>query len=230
MSNHRAPRWWKQTLVLIRSEISSEIRRPEMSITAGLLTLGAVLIFAFSGVEKSPQVASAMIWTVVILVSVASTQKLYHREGEPGRIRLFLSGAESPIPIYLSKLFTVFVIISVSGTLSTVCARFFFGFPLENSPAGHFVGLIFGSLGLGSLAALLGALVEKKSPDMLLAVLLMPLGFPIIVAGSKISAGLYENSGTVSEDMLAVWLPLLIFVDVVFIIAALWLYDPLLRK
>ncbi len=230
MSNHRAPRWWKQTIGLIGAEISSEIRRAEMSITAGLLTLGAVLIFALGGVERNPEVASAMIWTVVILVSVASTQRLYHREGEPGRIRLFLSGAESPVPLYLSKMFAVFAVITGSGVLSTICARLFFGFPLQNSPAAHFSGLIFASLGLSALAALLGALTEKKSPDMFLAVLLMPLGFPIIIAGSKISAGLYENNGVIPDNTWTVWLPLLVFVDIVFILAGLWLYEPLLRK
>lgn len=220
--------WWKQTLTLLHVELSRERRRPELLATVALSTLGVALVFVFGGLVRLPQASSSMIWTTLTLAAVTAAGRLHRRKGEPGRIRLLLSGPVGGVPLFLSKAGIVFIFLLASGFLSTFLAWLFFHLPFTWGLWRHFVGMGLGALGLSFVSALMGSLMSKTSPDMLLAGLLMPLVFPLVIAGTKISGEMCNRGG--SGDSFSVWLPFLLGFDVLFGVASLWLYETLLKK
>lgn len=220
----------RQTLLLLHAELLRERRRPELSATVGLLTLGVALVFVFAGLRGERGAAAPMIWTSLTLAAVAVAGRLHGRTGDRGRLRLFLSGPVGGAPLYLSKVGMVLLVLFGSGILSTAWAFLFFGFPVGAGALTHLAGVLFGSLGLSLVSSLVGALMDETSPDLLLAVLLMPLVFPVVIAGSKISASLCSLSAASVPESLRLWLPFLIGFDVLFGVVCLWIYEPLTRR
>lgn len=220
----------RQAWLLLSAELLRERRRPELSSTVALLTLGVALVFVFAGLRGETTAAAPMVWTSLTLASVAVASRLHGRPGDRGRLRLFLSGPVGGAPVYLSKVGMVLLVLLGSGALSTVWAFLFFGFPLGAGVFAHLAGLFLGSLGLSLISSLVGALMDESSPDLLLAVLVMPLIFPVVIAGSKISESLCSHSADAVPDSLRLWLPFLIGFDVLFGVVCLWIYDPLTRR
>ena len=71
-------------------------------------------------------------------------------------------------------------------------------------------------------------LVRARSRDVLLPVLLYPITIPVIIAGVRGTAALFQ--ATPDEPMARFWLALLVFFDVVFVTLSLWTFEPLMTE
>ena len=71
-------------------------------------------------------------------------------------------------------------------------------------------------------------LVRARSRDVLLPVLLYPITIPVIIAGVRGTAALFQ--ATPDEPMARFWAALLIFFDVVFVTLSLWTFEPLMTE
>jgi heme exporter protein B len=83
------------------------------------------------------------------------------------------------------------------------------------------------TLGFTSVGTLFaGMLVRARSRDVLLPILLYPITVPVMIAGVRGTAALFQ---TMPEPAIAqFWLALLVFFDVVFVTLALWTFEPLM--
>jgi heme exporter protein B len=99
--------------------------------------------------------------------------------------------------------------------------------PIFRSPL-VLVGLMLtGSVGFASVGTLFAAmLVRARSRDVLLPILLYPITIPVMIAGVRGTAALFQAEP--DYGMAQFWLALLIFFDVVFVTLALWTFEPLM--
>jgi ABC-type transport system involved in cytochrome c biogenesis permease component len=89
--------------------------------------------------------------------------------------------------------------------------------------------LALGTLGFASVGTLFAAmLVRARSRDVLLPVLLYPITIPVIIAGVRGTAALFQ--ATPDEPMARFWAALLVFFDVVFVTLSLWTFEPLMTE
>ncbi len=69
-------------------------------------------------------------------------------------------------------------------------------------------------------------LVRVRSRDTLLPVLLYPITIPVMIAGVRGTAALFQPAPDVA--MAQFWMALLVFWDVMFITLALWTFEPVM--
>ena len=89
--------------------------------------------------------------------------------------------------------------------------------------------LIAGTVGFASVGTLFAAmLVRARSRDVMLPILLYPMTVPVMIAGVRGTAALFQ--ATPDEPLARFWLTLLMFFDVIFITLALWTFEPLMTE
>jgi heme exporter protein B len=87
--------------------------------------------------------------------------------------------------------------------------------------------MIAGSIGFASVGTLFAAmLVRARSRDVLLPILLYPITIPVMIAGVRGTASLFQAEP--DYGMAQFWLALLCFFDAVFVTLALWTFEPLM--
>ena len=84
-----------------------------------------------------------------------------------------------------------------------------------------------GTLGYAAVGTLFAAmLVRARSRDVLLPILLYPITIPVIIAGVRGTATLFDPAGEMV--MVRFWTMLLIAFDAVFVALALWTFETLM--
>jgi heme exporter protein CcmB len=87
--------------------------------------------------------------------------------------------------------------------------------------------LLAGTVGFSAVGTLFAAmLVRARSRDVLLPILLYPITVPVMIAGVRGTAALFQ--ATPDEPLARFWLALLVFFDVVFVTLALWTFEPVM--
>ena len=84
-----------------------------------------------------------------------------------------------------------------------------------------------GTIGFAAVGTLFAAmLVRARSRDVLLPVMLYPMTVPVMIAGVRGTAALFQPTPDVA--VAEFWIALLVFFDVVFITLALWTFEPVM--
>jgi ABC-type transport system involved in cytochrome c biogenesis permease component len=71
-------------------------------------------------------------------------------------------------------------------------------------------------------------LIRARSRDVLLPILLYPITIPVIIAGVRGTAALFQAD--VDVPIARLWLSMLLFFDVVFVTLALWTFEPAMTE
>jgi ABC-type transport system involved in cytochrome c biogenesis permease component len=89
--------------------------------------------------------------------------------------------------------------------------------------------LVAGTTGFAAVGTLFAAmLVRARSRDVMLPILLYPITVPVMIAGVRGTAALFQ--ATPDEALAQFWIALLVFFDVVFVTLALWTFEPLMTE
>jgi heme exporter protein B len=103
---------------------------------------------------------------------------------------------------------------------------------LFNAPIFAHAGRMFlllagGSLGFCAVGTLFAAmLLRARSRDVLLPIMLYPMTVPVMIAGVRGTAALLQPTPDLA--MAQFWLGLLGAFDVVFVVLALWTFEPVM--
>ena len=71
-------------------------------------------------------------------------------------------------------------------------------------------------------------LVRARSRDVLLPILLYPITIPVIIAGVRGTAALFQSD--VDLPIARMWLSMLVVFDVIFLTLALWTFEPAMTE
>ena len=223
--------FWRQAARIAAKDLAIEWRSREIAATSAFLAVIVVLIFAFAfvvaGTPPSPPVVAGILWVAIIISGTVGLGRTFDRERDGEAIRALLL---SPVPrpaIFLGKLAaTVALMLGVEVFVTVLCGLFF------SASVGAYLGRLAALLALGTVGfATVGcvfsaALLRSRSRDVLLSTLLYPIIVPILIAGARGTAQLLDAA---SPDVEAAdfWLQFLVTVDVVFLIAGIWAFDPI---
>lgn len=221
----------KDALSIARKDLRVELRSKEILLTTGYFGFLVVLVFSFSffrGDAPVAGVAAGSLWVALAFAGSLGLGRVYERERAGDCLRALLLSPIARPAIFLGKLAGILSFMLVVEAVVLVALVFFFNLSLDMERLLLLVLLLsLGTLGYGIIGGLLGAMLQRaQAKDVLLSILLYPLVLPVLIVGVKATTTLL-----LPEPLPAAlwsWLQLLLVFDLVFMVAALWIFEALL--
>ena len=218
--------------LVVRKDIAVEVRSWELVSTTVFFAFTCVLVFAFALVEEGravADVAAGILWIAIAFSGTLALGRTFERERQTETLRaLMLAPADRPA-IYLGKLAGILLLMGLTELMLVPLIGLFFQAPIAERPLLLAALIAAGTLGYAAVGTLFAAmLVRARSRDVMLPILLYPITVPVIIAGVRGTAAIFQT--TPDEPLARFWLVLLLFFDVVFVTLALWTFEPLMTE
>lgn len=218
--------------LVFRKDTLVEFRSREILYTTLFFAVSVVLVFSFALVKEGrapDDVAAGILWIAISFSGTLALGRTFERERYNDTLRaLMLAPADRPA-IYAGKCLGMVALLGLVEVLLVPLVAFLFAAPIFDRPLLLGVLLVLGTLGFSAVGTLFAAmLVRARSRDTLLAVLLYPITVPVMIAGVRGTAALFQAEPDLA--MAQLWIALLAFWDVVFITLALWTFEPLMTE
>jgi heme exporter protein B len=224
--------FFRTAWLIVRKDLTVEIRSLELVFTTVFFAVLCVLVFAFAFVEEGrplEHAAAGILWIAIAFSGTLALGRTFERERQAETLRaLLLAPADRPA-LYVGKLLGVVALMLLVQALIVPLVGLFFQAPVFASPLLLIGLLLSGTVGYAAVGTLFAAmLVRARSRDVLLPILLYPIAIPVIIAGVRGTAALFQ--AVPDEPMARFWIALLLFFDVVFVTLALWTFEPLMTE
>lgn len=200
-------------------------------------TLSSMLFFAISVLVvfqaafepdryEAMRLLPGLLWTTVLFTSLVGLGRVFQAEEEDGAFEGLLL---SPMPrgvIYLGKWMGNLLLTVLVELLLLPLMLILFNVDAWGQLPAIFGILLLGSIGLTSLGVLLAAMTQTaRSRETLLALLLLPLVAPLLIAGVQATAAVMNQAVAAAP-----WLRLMTVFDVVYLALAPWAFGWLVEE
>ena len=179
--------WFGQIWAIAWKDVLIEMRTRQRLVVMGAFAVLTGLLFYFSidhGVVRVQTMAAGLIWMTIVFSGLLGVGRTFALEAEDGAFQGLLL---TPVPrdaIYLGKVLSNFILVSVLVGLILVVFGGFFRLNYGAHPVVLVGILALGTLGFVALATLFGAVAaETRLAESLVPVLLFPLLTPMIIFG-----------------------------------------------
>ena len=225
------PGFWQEVAWILGKDLRAERRTLGVLTISVLLACGVVAACAVAGSTGGrAESASAAIWVAIAFCGVYTASNSYRQEQATGALEGLLAGPVRPLALYAAKALMTLLVTGV-GAVSAVgmAALLIHGRGLSQWPV-HLLGIVAGGcLGFSVLGALVAPLLGGGAArEALLALVLLPLGVPLIVSGARATSALYLTPA--APDVYLDSLGIVLGLDGVFLVLSLWLFGPLVRR
>ena len=218
--------------IVMRKDLTVEVRSREILYTTVFFAASCVLVFAFALVREGrpmEDAAAGILWIAIAFAGTLALGRSFERERQTETLRALMLAPSDRPAIYVGKLLGILILLGVVEMVLVPLVGLLFSAPFGASPLRLVLLLAAGTLGFASVGTLFAAmLVRARSRDVLLPVLLYPITIPIIIAGVRGTVALLQPIP--DEPMAQFWGALLVFFDVVFVTLALWTFEPLMTE
>jgi heme exporter protein CcmB len=225
-------RFARSVWLVTRKDLLIEARSREVVFTTVFFAVSCVLVFAFGFVREGTaldEVAAGVLWIAIAFAGTLALGRIFERERQNDTLRALLMAPVDRPALYLGKLAGVTLLLAAVEVVVVPLVGLMFQAPLLRHPwllAGLLAAGTLGFAGVGTLfAAMLG---RARSRDVLLPVLLYPITIPVIIAGVRGTAALFQPDADL--PMARLWLAMLLFFDTVFITLCLWTFEPVMTE
>jgi heme exporter protein CcmB len=222
--------WWRAVWLIARKDLTVEARSRELIYTTVFFAGACVLVFSFAFVRDGQPVenaAAGVLWVTVTFAGTLTLNRGFEREREGETLRALLLAPIERGSVYLGKLLTVVVLmVSVQAVVVPVIGLLFAA-PIGRAPFLLAGLLVTGTVGFASVGTLFAAmLVRAHARDVLLPVVLYPIGVPVVIAGVQGTAAIFSADPNLAVAQM--WLTMLVFFDAVFVTLALRTFAPVM--
>jgi heme exporter protein B len=217
---------------VMRKDLTVEVRSREILFTTLFFAVSVVLVFSFALVREGrapDDVAAGILWVAISFAGTLAMGRTFERERYNDTLRaLILAPADRPA-VYAGKLLSLLLLMALVELVLVPLVALLFDAPIFKYPGMLAALLAAGTLGFSAVGTLFAAmLVRVRSRDTLLPVLLYPITIPVMIAGVRGTAALFQ--ATPDEPMARFWIGLLVFWDAVFVTLALWTFEPVMTE
>ena len=198
----------RQFKAILRKDIVMELRTKEMVTSMGIYALLTMVIYQVAlsqaGTAFDPRdIAAGLLWLAFVFTSMLGLNRSLVHEQDQGCLEaLLLSPVDRPIIFFAKATGNVIFLLIVQALTIPVFAFLFlqgsaYGGDLWMIPIALFGGAV-GIAGVGTLLATMS--VNTKGKDFVLAVLFVPLMYPLLLAAvSATSAAVLGGDGYVQQ-------------------------------
>jgi heme exporter protein CcmB len=220
----------RTALLVLRKDLTVEMRSREVLYTTLFFAASCVLVFAFSFVKQGrplEDAAAGILWIAIAFAGTLALGRTFERERQSETLRaLLLAPADRPA-IYTGKLAGMLVLMTAVEVVLVPVVGLLFQAPVLANVYPLAALVVTGTLGYAAVGTLFAAmLVRARSRDVLLPVLLYPVTVPVIIAGVRGTAALFEAPADVATAWM--WIGMLGAFDAVFVTLALWTFEPVM--
>ena len=218
--------------LVVRKDLTVEVRSREIVYTTIFFAVSCVLVFAFALVREGrplEDAAAGIMWISVAFAGTLALGRTFERERHSETLRALMLAPASRPALYVGKLLGIVLLLLVVEAVLVPLVGLLFHAPIGSSPFRLAALLVLGTIGFSAVGTLFAAmLVRARSRDVMLPILLYPITIPVIIAGVRGTAALFEPVPAV--DLADMWMALLAFFDIVFVTLALWTFEPLMTE
>ena len=219
-------------LTLLRKDLTAEFRTREMLTSMGIYALlviivyGAALAMVARGVDIA-QMGGGLIWVLIVFTSLLGLGRSFAHEKEQGCIDGVLLAPIDRSAIYLAKATSNALFMLVVEIIAVPLFYFFFMTGADAAPTFPFIvaPLLVGTIGMAGIGTMLSTItMNTRSRDVMLAVLFIPLIYPLLFA--CVTATTAAITGAEAwTDLFAMPLVLACGYDIVMLLVCWVLYD-----
>jgi len=215
---------------VMRKDMTVEVRSLEILSTTLFFAVTVVLMFSFGLVtdgRPAGDVAPAILWVAIAFSGTLALGRTFERERQNDTLRaLMLAPADRPA-LYVGKLLGILLLLALVQSILVPLVGLLFNAPVIEQALPLAMLLMAGTLGFCAVGTLFAAmLVRARSRDVLLPIMLYPMTVPVMIAGVRGTAALFQP--TPDQAVVQFWLSLLLAFDVVFVVLALWTFEPVM--
>ena len=218
--------------LVMRKDLTVEVRSREILYTTAFFAVACVLVFSFALVKEGrplEDAAAGILWIAVAFAGTLALGRTFERERHSETLRALMLAPAPRAAIYVGKLLGIVLLLLVVETVLVPLVGLLFNVPILVRPVLLAALLLTGTVGFAAVGTLFAAmLVRARSRDVLLPVLLYPITIPVVIAGVRGTAALFETPP--SSEAAGMWIALLLFFDVVFVTLSLWTFEPLMTE
>ena len=216
--------------LVLRKDLTVEVRSREIAYTTLFFGVSCVLVFAFALLKEGQALddgAAGILWIAIAFAGTLALGRAFERERQSETLRALLLAPAARPAIYVGKLLGIVALLVSAEIVLIPLVALLFQAPLLRHPFWLVVILLTGTLGFAAVGTLFAAmLVRARSRDVLLPVLLYPITVPVIIAGVRATAALLQPE--LDTAIVRFWVSLLFAFDVVFVTLALWTFEPVM--
>ncbi len=228
----KKPSTWAHYVALLKKDVLQEMHTREMLTSMGLYALLVLVVYGAALAQTGNKLdvlhmAGGLLWVVVLFTSLLGLNRSFSHEKEQGCLEGMLLIPMDRSVIFLAKTTANFLFLLVVEIVVVPLFFFFFlgGVQLATSWPLMLVILFVGTIGIAGVGTMLASItVNTRGKDVMLAVLFIPLIFPLLWA--CVAGATCVMVGT--EGYMATFIPSLAMTagyDVVMILVSWVLYD-----
>ncbi len=222
----------RQFKAILKKDIVMELRTKEMIMSMGIYALLTMVIYQVAlsqaGTAFDPRnIAAGLLWLAFVFTSMLGLNRSLVHEKDQGCLEaLLLSPVDRPVIFFAKAAGNLIFLLIVQALTIPVFA---FLFLQQASYAGDLwmipLVLTMGSIGISGVGTLLATMsVNTKGKDFVLAVLFVPIMYPLLLAAvSATSAAVLGGDGYVQQFWSGI--TLMAAFDAIMLLAAFALYE-----
>jgi heme exporter protein CcmB len=218
--------------LVARKDLLVEFRSREIVYTTLLFAASVLLVFSFGFVRDGRAVddaAAGILWVAIAFSATLALGRAFERERQNETMRGLMMSPAPRAAIYVGKLAGILTLLAAVEVVVVPMAGVMFQAPLLRHPFLLFAFVATGTIGFAAVGTLFAAmLLRTRSRDVLLPVLLYPITVPVMIAGVRGTAAIFQAD--VDLPMARLWLSMLVFFDAVFVTLALWTFEAVMTE
>jgi len=183
---------WRQFKAILRKDIVMELRTKEMLTSMGLYALLVLVVYYITLSQAGENfdvrgIAAGLLWLVFIFTSLLGLNRSLVHEKDQGCLdALLLSPIDRPVIFFGKAVGNLIFLMIVEAFIVPLFFFIFLASSLDR-PMGPLwmivLALFLGSVGIAGVGTLLATMsVNTKGKDFILAVLFIPIMFPLLLA------------------------------------------------
>ncbi|MCK6533665.1 MAG: heme exporter protein CcmB [Polyangiaceae bacterium] len=227
----RPPGFVRQTLVILRKDLLIELMSGEVVTTSAFFGLLVVIISSFSfygGPASKRLVAAGTLWLSIAFATVLALGRAWQREREESALAGLLVAPVSRAAIFAGKSLGLMAFLAVVEAVVIPLTALLFSIDLVAVGPALVVICLLSTPGLAATGTLFGSMtVRTRARDLLLAIVLLPLLSPTLLASVAATRELF---GGVPLAELGDYLKLMALFDVIFVTGGLALFGTLIES
>jgi len=222
----------RTALLVLRKDFTIEVKSREILYTTLLFALSCVLVFSIAFVKEGEPLedaAAGILWIAIEFAGTLALGRTFERERYGETLRALLLAPAPRAAIYVGKMLGIVVLLTVCELLLVPLVALLFRSRLFEEPVLLVALLLTGTIGFAVVGSLFAAmLVRARTRDVMLPILLYPMTVPLMIGGVRGTVALTQTP--VDHPSAIMWIVLLLCMDAVFLILALWTFEPLMTE
>lgn len=214
---------------VIWKDLTAEWRTRENLTAMLVFALLTVLIFNFAlelDIQAQESLSAGILWVTFVFAGTIGLNRSMAAEKDRGCLDGLLLAPVDRSVIYFGKVIGNMIFMLLVELIVLPIYSFLFRVPVFQP--GFLMVVFLGSFGYVAVGTLLAAMViQVRTRDILLPILLFPLTLPVIISAVKASQGFLEFLPLAE---VSAWLNLLIVYDLIFIAVAFMVFDYVVEE